>query len=65
MNPEEGTSSGGNGFDVHICSEEERRMPWMRDTKIRLFMQMEVVACRDEPDCDAFASPSKLPRNVV
>ena len=33
----------------------------MRDTKIRLFMQMKVVACRDELDCDALASPSQLP----
>ena len=48
MNPEEGTCSGGKSVGVPICSEEQRKLTWMRDTRIRLFMQMELMACRDE-----------------
>ena len=35
---------------TNICSEEERKMAWMRETTIRTFMQMELKACRDELD---------------
>ena len=47
MDPDE-TNYGKKGIDVSICSEEERKMSWMRETKIRLFMQMELDACRAE-----------------
>ena len=41
MNPEETVS----GDDVHNCSEGEQKMAWMRETRIRIFMQMELKAC--------------------
>ena len=50
MNPNERASSGGKGIDVPICSEKERKLAWMNDTRIRLFMQREVMSCRDELD---------------
>ena len=30
------------------CSEEERKMMWMRETRINIFTQMELEACRNE-----------------
>ena len=42
MNPEEESISGD---DVHYWSEEDRKMVWMRETRIRTFMQMELEAC--------------------
>ena len=30
-----------SGKDTHCCSEEERKMVWMRETRIRFFMQMD------------------------
>ena len=44
MNPE-GTISGNN---VHCCSEEARKVTSMRETKIILFMHMELEKCRSE-----------------
>ena len=26
-----------SGDDVHYCSEEERKMAWMRETRIRIY----------------------------
>ena len=46
-NPE-GTISGNN--DGSNYSEDEGKMVWMRETGIRLFMQMEPRAYRDEFD---------------
>ena len=46
--PEEGTSSGYEGFYDSVCSEEEMKLTWMHDTRIRMFMHMELLACRDE-----------------
>ena len=48
LNPEEGTSSGGQGVKVPIHSEEERKLTWMYDTRIGSFMQMELMAFKDE-----------------
>ena len=49
--PEEDTNSG-KGLDATCCSEEEMvhkgKLIWMSYTRIRLYMQMEVLACRDE-----------------
>ena len=41
MRPEEGTIFGGKGIDVSICSDEERKLTWMRDTWLRLFFADE------------------------
>ena len=50
-NSGEGTSSGGKGIDVSICSEKKRKLIWIRDTRSRLlFMQMKLKACREESD---------------
>ena len=46
MNPEESTS----GDDVHYWSEEDRKMAWMREIRIRIYMPMELKACWDELD---------------
>ena len=48
INTEEEASSGGKGIGVPIRSEEERKLTWMCETRVRLFMQMELVAYRDE-----------------
>ena len=50
MNPEDGTRSGGKGINAPICLKEERKLTWMRDTRTGLFVQMELMACRDESD---------------
>ena len=50
MIPNESTNSGGKGLGGSICSEEETKLNWMRDTRIRLFMQMELLGSRDELD---------------
>ena len=46
MNPE-GTIFGN---DVPNCSEEERKVTWMRETRVKLFVQMGLEACRFELD---------------
>ena len=46
MNPRETIS----GNDVHYCSQREKKMTWTHETRIRLFMQMELEACRNELD---------------
>ena len=48
MNPKEGTRSGSKNFDGSNYSLQERKRTWMRKTRIRLFMQMELIAGRDE-----------------
>ena len=50
INLEEGTSSGGEHVDTPLCLDEERELTWMRDTKIMLLLQMELMACRDDSD---------------
>ena len=50
MNREKGTRSGGKGIDVPIYSEEKMKLAWMRDPRIRLIMQMELMACGEESD---------------
>ena len=44
MNPK-GTISG---TDVHYCSEEDKKMTFMREKRIKLFMLMELENCRNE-----------------
>ena len=44
MNPE-GTISGNN---IHCGSKERRKMTWMRELRIRLFMLIELENCRNE-----------------
>ena len=39
-----------SGNDVHYCSQKKRKMAWMRETRIRTFMQLELKACLDEID---------------
>ena len=46
MNPE-GTISANKGIGIHICSEEEWKLSWMRETRIRCFMQMKLDASRN------------------
>ena len=46
MKPE-GTISGN---DVYYCSEEERKVSWMSETRITISVQAELKACRDELD---------------
>ena len=46
MNREEAIS----GDDVHNWSEEDMKMVWVCETRIRTFMQMELEACLDEID---------------
>ena len=41
----EGAISGDN---VYYCSEEDRKMAWVREKRIKLFMQMELNSCRNE-----------------
>ena len=36
------------GNYVQCCSEEALKMTWMRETRIRLSMQMELEKCRNE-----------------
>ena len=47
---EEGTSSDNKNCDCSICSLEEIKLTWMRETRISLFMLMQNMACRDELD---------------
>ena len=37
-----------SGNDTHCCSEEERKIMWIRETRIILFMQMELEACKNK-----------------
>ena len=37
-----------NAKGIDACSEEERKMMWMHKTTIKIFIQMELEACRDE-----------------
>ena len=46
MNPE-GKISGNYAY---YCSEEVIKKTWMREKKIKLFMQLELEACRNELD---------------
>ena len=42
-------SEGGiSGDNVYYCSEEDRKMAWMREKRIKLFMRMELDSCRNE-----------------
>ena len=42
--PEETVS----GDDLFSCSEEAGKMAWMREKRIKVFMQMELDNCRNE-----------------
>ena len=48
MNPEEITSSGNEGIDVSISSEEKRKRSQMRDKRRKIVMYMELEACWNE-----------------
>ena len=55
-----------SGDDVHNWSEEDTKMVWVCETRIRTFMQMELEACLDEIDwmvrchnCEAFNCPQE------
>ena len=65
MSPEETTSSE---HDVHYWSEGDRKMAWMREKRIKLFMEMELDNCRNElvwlircHNCAADNCPEKYP----
>ena len=47
---ENAINSKGIISGTDVCSEEEGKMTWMRETRIRISMQMELKACRDELD---------------
>ena len=56
---------GDSGDDAHYCSEQQE-MAWMRKTRIRTFMQMELEAYLDEIDrmiryhnCEALNCPQE------
>ena len=49
MNREE-TNSGSERIDAPISLEGKRKLSWMQDTRVRLFIQMKLLACRDELD---------------
>ena len=60
MNPK-GTIPG-----TDVCSDEERKIAWMQETRIRIFMHMELKACWDELDwliryhnCAAYNCPEE------
>ena len=36
------------GDDVHDCSEEFRKMTWLREKRIELFMQLTLDNCSNE-----------------
>ena len=51
--PEEGANSGKSLERIVYTEDKKRQMEKlisMRDTRIRLFMQIELLACRDELD---------------
>ena len=55
-----------SGDDVHKWSEEDTKMAWMRETRTRTFMQMELEAYLDDTDwmirfhnCEAFNCPQE------
>ena len=59
-------SSEGTIPGTHVCSEEEQKRAWMRETRIRTFMQVELETCRDELDwlirchnCAAYNCPEE------
>ena len=41
INSGEGTSLRGKDDDVFICSLEENKLTWIREMKLRLFMQRD------------------------
>ena len=51
MNPE-GSIYGNDIHSLFMFTivQEERKMTWIRETRIRLFMQMELEVCRNELD---------------
>ena len=50
MNLEELVSYGGKGNEVLVCLEGKRKLLLMRDMRIMPFVQIELMACRDELD---------------
>ena len=54
------------GDGAHYWSDEDTKMAWMRKTRIRTYMQMELEACLDDIDwmvrchnCEAFICPQE------
>ena len=52
--------------DVQFCSEEDAKMVWMRETRIRTFIQLELEACLEEinrmircHNCEALDCPQE------
>ena len=39
-----------SGDDAHNWSQEDTKMSWMRETRIRTFIQLELKACLNEID---------------
>ena len=63
---ENAMNSKGTIPGTDVCSEEEQKRAWMRETRIKTFMQMELEACRDELDwliryhnCAAYNCPEE------
>ena len=41
------------------CSEEHEKMLWMREARMRTFMQLELEACQEEINCEALNHPQE------
>ena len=48
MNPPKGRSSITKSIEVPNCSNEEYKLTRMRETKSRVLMQRQLMACGDE-----------------
>ena len=62
----EKSGSNFSGDDAHYYSEENAKMMWMRETRIRTFMQLKLEACLDElnwmigcHNCEALNCPQE------
>ena len=60
------TEESISGDDVHYWSEVDNKMAWIREPRIRIFMQMKLKACLDELDwliryhnCAAYNDPEE------
>ena len=62
----EKTGNAISGDDAHFYLEEDAKMVWMHETRIRTFMQLELEACVEEinwmlkyHNCEALNCPQE------